>query len=83
MAQLSVRELREDLERLRKKIRKYLIPKFSYNFERPTALNRKTFANRALVTIAATLPIPMSNILVTIQTLSQSNYARDHARGRA
>ena len=55
MAQLSVRELREDLERLRKKIRKYFILKFSYNFERPTALNRKKFANRALVTIAATL----------------------------
>ena len=53
MAQLSVRELREDLERLRKKIRKYFILKFSYNFERPTALNRKKFANRALVMIAA------------------------------
>ena len=38
-----------------KKMRKYFILKFSYNFERPTALNRKKFANRALVTIAATV----------------------------
>ena len=55
MAQLSVRELRKDLRETEKKIRKYFILKFSYNFDRPTALNRKKLANRALVRIAATL----------------------------
>ena len=42
MAQLSVRELRKDLRETEKKIRKYFILKFCYNFERPTALNIKS-----------------------------------------
>ena len=56
----------------------YFFFKFSYNYEKPEALNQKRFAKpkpnifRALVTFATTLLIPMSNILVTTQTLSQS-----------
>ena len=55
MAQLSVRELCEDSGGTEKKIRKYFILKSSRNFEKPAALNCKRFANRALLTIAATL----------------------------
>ena len=55
MAQLSVRELRKDSRDTERKIRKYFIVKPSYTFEKPAALNLKRFANRALLTIAATL----------------------------
>ena len=54
MAQLSVRDLRKDPRETEKKIQKYFILKSSCNFEKPAALNRKTFANRALLTMAAT-----------------------------
>ena len=55
--------------------RKYLI---FLNFENPQALNQKRFAktkpniHRAPVTFAATPLNPMSNILVTIETLLKS-----------
>ena len=56
MTQLRVRDLRKDSrETEKKKIRKYFILKSSCNFEKPAALNWKRFANRALLTIAATL----------------------------
>ena len=55
MAQLRVRDLRKDSRETEKEIRKYFILKSSCNFEKPAALNWKRFANRALLTITATL----------------------------
>ena len=55
MAQLRVRNLRKDSRETEQKIGKYFILKSRCNFEKPAALNWKKFANRALLTIAATL----------------------------
>ena len=73
MAQLNVRELRK--QKPEKKGYTLFFFKISCNFDTPEALDWKRFAKtqpnlfRALVTFAATLLIPMSNILVTIQNL--------------
>ena len=86
MAQLNVRELRK--QKQREKGNTYNFFKFSWNFEKAEALNRKRFANtqpnifRAPVTWAETLLIPMSNILVTIQTLTVAIYLRKRSRER-
>ena len=83
MAQLSVRELRKDLRETEKKIQKYFILKFSCNFEKPAALNRKKFANRALVTIAATLLNDTDVKHLGNHTDSVAIYSRERSRDRS
>ena len=87
MAQLNVRELRK--QKQRKKRKYFYFFKFSFNFEKPESLNRKGFAKtqpnifRALVRLAATLLIPISNILVTTETLTVAIYLRKRSRERS
>ena len=64
-------------------MRKYFYRKFSYNFERPVALNRKRFANRALVTIAASLLNDTNVKHLGNHTDSVAIYLRERSRERS
>ena len=85
MAQLNVRELRKQKQQKKGNV---------YNFLNSVATlksrkMKKRFAkaqrniSRALVTLAATVLISMSNILVTIQTLAVVIYLRKRSRERS
>ena len=83
MAQLSVRELGKDSRDTEKKIQKYFILKPSCNFEKPAALNWKRFANRALLTIAATLLNDTDVKHLGNHTDSVTIYLRERSRERS
>ena len=86
MVQLNVRELRKQKQQKKGNAHNFLN---SVATLKPESLNRKRFAKtqrnifRALVTLAATVLISMSNILVTTETLTVAIYLRKRSRERS